>query len=466
MTQPRKEQINLLRSYWTKFTYTATAGTTSTTLSGLAASSVTGTSGGDATSNPPIRGIITSGSGGLCRIRKQSNGQSLDDAAGAQIFGRLTESSGTYTISYKIISGGSEVAGTLPGAGSFSVEMIFPEVMKIGEVPASATTIFGDNIDLNPVSGGSGTFTDLTVTGNTALGDNSADTITTTARLASDFIPSADNTRVLGSSSRRWGNIHSSTFSAKDDATDTIKTTFTASGLESEGVPFDVDGDQALFFGVSTATAIGIGRTGITVTLAGSLVVSAGSTLSTTGTGNINLPNNASSRFQIESISVGSTVTAANLITLTNSSNADSLHTHAGLANLIKTAGDVVDDGELVCIDGYSGVPRVLRADADAMIDGYERRNAIGVSDGYAAPGDPITVVLFGEKEIPDSEWDSVPTDSDVGKEVYLSEIPGNWTLTAPVTLGARVQRCGIVSIGGAGAVKVIIQIGDGHINS
>lgn len=58
--------------------------------------------------------------------------------------------------------------------------------------------------------------------------------------------------------------------------------------------------------------------------------VQAGITFNTTGSGNINLPNNGSSRFKVEGFSVSANVTAANLSTLTagSSSNADSLHTH------------------------------------------------------------------------------------------------------------------------------------------
>jgi hypothetical protein len=67
--------------------------------------------------------------------------------------------------------------------------------------------------------------------------------------------------------------------------------------------------------------------------------VMAGATLGTLGTGNINLPNNVTARFKIEGTAVANTVTAAALATLTAgiSSNADALHTHAGLGNLSKT---------------------------------------------------------------------------------------------------------------------------------
>ena len=49
---------------------------------------------------------------------------------------------------------------------------------------------------------------DLTVDGNTTLGDSSADTITATARFASGLIPSADNTQDLGSSGNSWKDLY------------------------------------------------------------------------------------------------------------------------------------------------------------------------------------------------------------------------------------------------------------------
>ena len=48
----------------------------------------------------------------------------------------------------------------------------------------------------------------LTVDGNTTLGDSSADTITATARFASGLIPSADNTQDLGSSGNSWKDLY------------------------------------------------------------------------------------------------------------------------------------------------------------------------------------------------------------------------------------------------------------------
>lgn len=462
MVQPRKEQLNILRAYWTKYTYTATAGTTSTALpGGFQSATVTQTAGGNPST--PTRGIITTGSGGFVRIRKQADGQSLDDGA-AQVFGRLTHSSGTYTVTYKKLSGGSEVSATLPGVGTYSVDILFPEVMTEGEVPGDAFTILGANGELNPLSGAAGTFTDLTVTGNTILGDAISDTITTTARWASDIIASADGLRSIGSSSRRWANIHSTEFTARADSSDSVKAILESDSLLAEGTSFDIDGSDALFIGTSSATSIDIGQANVPLNISGDITINNNSSLETSGSGNINLPNNASARFKIENVSVDANVTAANLTALVNESNADHLHTHTFSVDVVTfsgLSGEILYDGELVCADGYDGYngePAIFKAYADA---GSPRGNVVGVVDGYTLPGSTVSVLVCGEKEIPDDEWDSVPTEEDIGKIVYLSLAAGNWTLDPPDGYG---RKCGVLTQGGSGNSFVTLQLGGGDL--
>ena len=64
-------------------------------------------------------------------------------------------------------------------------------------VLACVTTIVNGNISGN-----------LTVDGNTTLGNATSDTITATARFASGLIPSADNTQDLGSSGNSWKDLY------------------------------------------------------------------------------------------------------------------------------------------------------------------------------------------------------------------------------------------------------------------
>ena len=47
----------------------------------------------------------------------------------------------------------------------------------------------------------------LSVTGNTTLGDAASDTVTITADIASDLIPSADGTHDLGATGAEWQDL-------------------------------------------------------------------------------------------------------------------------------------------------------------------------------------------------------------------------------------------------------------------
>jgi hypothetical protein len=209
--------------------------------------------------------------------------------------------------------------------------------------------------------------------------------------------------------------------------------------------------------GAGTALVINAAGTAVTV--------QAGVTLATTGSGNINLPNNGSARFQIESTSVGSTVTAPNLDTLTNGSNADALHTHSGVSAssvaITKTADENLSAGNLLALGFNGGTPICNKADANGA---GTRTNAVGFTAAAVTASNPATIVVSGEVAVADASWDSVPTTSDVGAPVYMSETAGNVTLTAPSTSGSTVQKVGIVSVGGTGAVKVLVQIGDGVV--
>jgi len=78
---------------------------------------------------------------------------------------------------------------------------------------ADKLTISGGTID-DSIIGGSipaaGTFTDLISTGNTDIGNATSDTLTVTARIDSDFVPSSSNTNDLGISDYEWRNVYAS----------------------------------------------------------------------------------------------------------------------------------------------------------------------------------------------------------------------------------------------------------------
>jgi hypothetical protein len=133
-----------------------------------------------------------------------------------------------------------------------------------------------------------------------------------------------------------------------------------------------------VFVGNTNAQAVCIGHTGIDTVVTGGLqtgaftvntnnttiTIQSGVTLTTTGSGNINLPLG----FKINNVAVSSNVTAANLSTLTAgpSSNADGLHTHSSLSGAMTAAVTTTGfaTGEL----GYiSSNGTVSKADATAI---------------------------------------------------------------------------------------------------
>jgi hypothetical protein len=142
MTQSRKEQLNIPGAYWTKITYTATGDTASTTISEatINTKSITQSHIGNASSTPPVRGVITLGSDNIVRIRNANTALPFS-ASGSIIYGRITYSGSNYIVTYYQILSGIETAVNIPGSGSLSVEMLFPEVMNYSEVPAGASII-------------------------------------------------------------------------------------------------------------------------------------------------------------------------------------------------------------------------------------------------------------------------------------------------------------------------------------
>jgi hypothetical protein len=83
----------------------------------------------------------------------------------------------------------------------------------------------------------------LSVSGNTTLGDVATDTVTFTADIASNVIPSADNTYDLGSSSAEWKDLYI------DGAAyiDTLKPNFIRIDDAPNKIVFGDDGDLEIY---------------------------------------------------------------------------------------------------------------------------------------------------------------------------------------------------------------------------
>lgn len=160
------------------------------------------------------------------------------------------------------------------------------------------------------------------------------------------------------------------------------------------------------------------------------------------------------------------TVTGANLNTLTNGSNADGLHTHAtGSVSVSGTSGEAIALGAPVAFD-YDGSnnPRVYQAACDGGNGTGQTKDVVGISlTAATGSGQTVSVQVCGEASTPTGVWDSAPGATDVGKRVYLSANNGKLTLTPPNNSGDNVIRIGWVSAGGTNP-KIIVSIGEGVV--
>lgn len=85
----------------------------------------------------------------------------------------------------------------------------------------------------------------LSVLGNTTLGDASSDTITANGQFASSIIPSADNTYDLGSPTNRWANFHA--FNADFTTINTEGTASSSFVINIDNVTADAEDSQLEF---------------------------------------------------------------------------------------------------------------------------------------------------------------------------------------------------------------------------
>ena len=93
-------------------------------------------------------------------------------------------------------------------------------IVKSGST--TAATFSGANVTLagNATISGNTTLTgNLTANGNVTLGDAATDTVTITADVASNVIPSADSTYTIGDNTNRWSHVYSDALTLTNDAT-------------------------------------------------------------------------------------------------------------------------------------------------------------------------------------------------------------------------------------------------------
>lgn len=152
MPKIKKEQLNSLSAIWTNYNYNALGGDYYNDLPGdFETYSITGSPDGDA--SLPSRGIITFYPDNYIKLKNNVTGQAILDDLGGYVFGRLTYSGGTYTVTYYSIQEGVEGPASLSGLEAYQISMLFPEVVNFDEIPVNGIIINEVN---SPIGGGGG----------------------------------------------------------------------------------------------------------------------------------------------------------------------------------------------------------------------------------------------------------------------------------------------------------------------
>lgn len=121
------------------------------------------------------------------------------------------------------INGNTDTQNILPlanvsydiGSGNMSWRTVYANTVIAANV--SSTNIFGTiQTASQPTITTVGTLTDLSVAGNTVLGDASSDVVSFTASVNTAIIPSANITYNLGSAEKRWNTVYANTGSFVD----------------------------------------------------------------------------------------------------------------------------------------------------------------------------------------------------------------------------------------------------------
>jgi hypothetical protein len=227
-----------------------------------------------------------------------------------------------------------------------------------------------------------------------------------------------------------------------------------ASTFETSAGAITIDGFAGIVFKGNNTTALSVNAAGDTITVA------AGATLGVTGTGTINLPNNVTTQFKIEGTAVGATVTAANLDTLTDGSNADALHTHTGGGG----GGSAVTITGLTTTGLSSGQAGYISS--NDTLDPTDS-SAIATARFYGFNnGTAGSMIVAGE--VADAQMTTDGGSPNAGDPVYLADAAddsntGAGKLTATPPVAGVIAEVGIVrsnaNYAGSKTCSIVIQV-------
>lgn len=96
----------------------------------ILAASASGTPGG----SDSVAGIVTTTPNNKVQIRATANGQPVEHSTGADVFGRLTEAAGVYTLSF-VYEDTSGVEHAYTFAANTGIDILYPESFSLSNIP-------------------------------------------------------------------------------------------------------------------------------------------------------------------------------------------------------------------------------------------------------------------------------------------------------------------------------------------
>ena len=248
-------------------------------------------------------------------------------------------------------------------------------------VNSCVTTIVDGNITGNLTVGGN-----ATINGNTTLGNATSDTITATARFASDLVPSTDNARDLGSAANSWRSlwidgtatmalvaISGGTIDGVSIGSTTAATIINVDNLRLDGNTIsstDTNGNVVIAPNGTgdvqlDADTVRVGDSAAAATLtsngAGALTVTTGGTADLTlstnagvNSGTVVIANGVNGNITLTPNGTGDVILSADRVQM-GDSNTDTTLTTNGTGNLNLTTNDGTNSGTIQIAQGING---------------------------------------------------------------------------------------------------------------
>lgn len=235
--------------------------------------------------------------------------------------------------------------------------------------------------------------------------------------------------------------------------------------LDLDGTSVTVDSSGAISIDGVTNSNISLSGAAAVLTLAstdaaGDVAITAGATsgeinfTARGGTVGFNEADFTVGGTTVEGQTLDTSFTAASIIGAINELR---LGSESVLA-VSKVASENIQAGAPVSMHDSTG-PKIREGDATSA---DLRTVLIGIAPLAITSAATGLVVTAGEVAVPDAAWAAaeggVPATSNVGDIVFLATEIGHLALTAPSGGTNTVVKVGVVTVGGAGAVKVLIK--------